>query len=280
MNDVLVSIKDVLPDAIFQAQFWADFSSRAISASVGAGVGALIGAKSAFGLERRKAQEDRELAAKAAAAILADQHTTSGNMAILTLAMISNDLVSYRTQVLEPVKKIVSPWFWLAPTDVSEASFHTFDIQSLSFLVNTKNPGILLKLSIEADRHRALLKAIQVRSLFHQEHLIPLLERLERDRPGMNYTDIELREAVGKRIYFTLDNYFSDIRTLWGLNFKTARETADELHALLVETLPGKKFIDFDKDGENAAFGMSLVEVRKTSRGSESAPDTSNGNQI
>jgi hypothetical protein len=247
VNDVIVSIKDSLPNGIFEAKVWVDFLSQAISASVGAGIGALIGARSAFGLERRRAQDDRELAANSAAAILADQRTTSGNLAILTLQMISSDLVRYRSQVLEPALKRVSPWFWLAPTDVSETSFHTFDIPSLSFLLNTRNPGILLRLSTEAEHNTAFLRTIQVRSTFHQGHVVPILERLERDRPGMKYTDIELREAVGKRIYFTLHNWFSDIENLWDLNFKTSRETANELSALLLEILPGKRIIDFEK---------------------------------
>jgi hypothetical protein len=234
-----------------------------VAAIAGAGVGAWLGAKYAFGLERQKAIEHRAEAAEAAAQELAAKRAAAGNLGVFTLAQIYNDMLTFKTQLLDQAKKSSAPWFWLMPTSVANRNFYAFDVPSLAFLLESPSPEMLLKLVLEQDRYSAVLHALQDRADFHQKEVVPVIERLQRDNPAeRSYTEKELAAAVGPRVYATLRNYFSDIETLLTLGIKSSQEVAAELRKLLTSELPGRKIIAFEAAEETARAASPLVQAR------------------
>jgi hypothetical protein len=254
-------------EAIFGPKFWAEFIRDALAAIAGAGVGSWLGARFAFDLERRKAgDEHREAAEKrkealeeaakrhreeseATALDLAERRATAGNLAVFTLAQIYNDLLAYERQFMVPANKSDAAWFWLVPSGITDRSFYRFDVPSLAFLLQSRKPGapeMLMKLALEQDRYAAFLDTVQRRAAFHEQHIQAVIERLEpKGAADRKYTDAELREAAGPRVYATLRNYFVDIETLMSLGLQSSRTTGDALRALLVAELPRQTIIGF-----------------------------------
>jgi hypothetical protein len=273
MSDYFSVVSGAVSEQAFGIKFWADFASGAVAAIAGAGFGAWIGARSAFNLERRKAHHDRILAEERARVALNEQHAAAGNLAMLSLALIYNDLITFDAQALAQAKKSAAPWFYLAAMDIRPSNYHTFDIPSLAFLLQSSKPDIVAKLALEADRYQALLKVIQTRSTYHQEHVLDAIDGLKAIDPRKNhYSAEELRAAVSVRVFNTLDNYTSDIYTLWELGMKTCKETSDELRALLKEMLPDHKIIGFDIAAEVARQGSPIMKARDESSRARQKP--------
>jgi hypothetical protein len=253
------------PEPIIGVKFWADFASQALAAIAGAGVGALLGAKYAFGLERTKAQTEKVAAAERLASEQRRQHAVAGNLAVFTLAKIHNDLLTYNQQFMVRAKQSNAPWFWLLPSDVDSGNFHQFDIPSLAFLLQSKSPKILMQISLEQARFAAFLNAVQLRCRFHQEHLLPAIEKYRIDS---STSDADIQKVVERRIYFTLHNFFSDIDTLLNLGIQTSKAVGDELRALLVSELPGEKIIWFEAE-DIVAMTISPLEAARHRASSE-----------
>jgi hypothetical protein len=274
MNDYFLMVRDALAEQSFGPKFWGDFASSAVASIAGAGFGAWIGARSAFQLERRKAQHERTLAEERTTKALNEQHASAGNLAMLSLALMYNDLIAFDNQALTPGKKSIAPWFYLLPMDISPSNYHTFDIPSLAFLLQSKTPEIVIKLALEADRFRALLNTVQLRSTFHQEHVLDTIDRLRASDPHKtHYSAQELRAAVGERVFNILDNYTSDIYTLWELGVRTCKETSEELRTVLSEVVSGHKIIGFDIATEVARQGSPIMKARdEASRARQTPP--------
>jgi hypothetical protein len=262
-------------EAAFGLKFWADFAKDSVAAIAGAGVGALLGARYAFGLERRKATAEHDAAARSAALDLAERRAMAGNLAVFTLAQIYNDLVAYERQLLSPAIRSNAPWFWLAPTGSAERNVYRFDVPNLAFLLQSEQPGaplMLMRLALEQDRYAAFLDTLQHRAVFHQQSIPPIIERLQREHGNeRKYTDAELQQAVGPRIYAQLRNYYSDIETLLRLGVESSGTTGNELRALLVKVLPGQTIIGFEAaEAPSAGGGSPLMHARN--KAAESPP--------
>jgi hypothetical protein len=252
-------------ETIFGVKFWAEFTREALAAIAGAGFGAWLGAWLAFRLERRKAADDRSMAGAAAALELAGRRATAGNLAIFGLSQIYNDLAIYKRQFLDPANRSPAPWFWLPPTTVAERNYYRFDVPSLAFLFQSKTPGapeMVMKLALEQDRFATWLETLQIRARFHEQFIPPIIERLQREQGSdKKYTDAELQDAVGLRIYAELRNYYSDIDTLLHLGLKSSKELGDELRRLLVAELAGQTIIGFERADE-VGGGSPLMQAR------------------
>jgi hypothetical protein len=250
----------------FGVKFWADFIREALAAIAGAGVGAWLGARFAFSHERTKAAADRQQAATAAATELAERRATSGNLAVFTLAQIYNDLVVYEQQLMAPARKSPAPWFHLMPAVTTEDNFYRFDVPSLAFLLQSKRPGapsLLMKLAMEQDRYAGFLDTLRRRADFHEQHIPPIIERLQTENPpDRKWTDLDLQQAVGPRIYATLRNQFADIEELLRLGLQTSKQTGVELRTFLVAELPGQTIIGFELGEEISPGGSPQMRAR------------------
>jgi hypothetical protein len=254
-----------MPTETFQLLPWAaDFLKETGAAIAGAGVGAWLGARYAFRLERGKAAAEHEAAAHAAANELANRRATAGNLALFTLGQIYNDLLLYDRQFLAPAVKQGAAWLRMAPSNIADRNFYRFDVPSLAFLLQSKQPGapeMLMRLALEQDRFAAFLDTVQMRARFHEEHIPPVIERLQRENPPEHqFNDIELQEAVGPRIYAELRNYFSDIETLLQLGIRSSKALADQLRAILMNELPGQTLIGFESGA--SSVGSPLIQAR------------------
>lgn len=263
-----------VPELAFGLNFWADFIKEALAAIVGAGVGAWLGARFAFSHERIKAAADRQVAAEAAATELAGRRATSGNLAVFTLAQIYNDLLVYGRQLMAPAKQSPAPWFWLVPTGTRDGNFYRFDVPSLAFLLQSKRPGapeLLMKLALEQDRFAAFLDTVSRRATYHEEHIPPIIERLQAENPSeRKLSDLDLQTAVGPRIYATLRNQFADIEELLRLGLLSSKQTGEELRSLLIAECPGQTIIGFDLGEAVSPDGSPLMQARNSAASKQS----------
>jgi hypothetical protein len=195
---------------------------------------------------------------------LARRRATNGNLAVFTVAQIYSDLLGYERQFMVPANNSDAPWFWLVPFGITDRNFYRFDVPSLAFLLQSRQPGAPEILALEQDRYAAFLDTVQRRAAFHEQHMQPVIERLERESAAGSHkhTDAELRDAAGPRVYATLRNHFADIETLTRLGLQSSRTTGEQFRALLVGELPGQTIIGFVVSEEMAQSGSPLVQAR------------------
>lgn len=244
--------------------YLADFVRDAFAAAAGAGFGAWL----AFRFSRMQTNADRLRAAQEAAAALAAQRATAGNLAIFALSQMHNDLLAYKAQMLDSANRTDAPWFWMPPLTVSPAGYYRINVESLSFLFQSPHPEaptLPIKLTLEESRFAVLLDTIQHRAEFHQESVLPAVAKLQAFKAASGkgrLSSQELREHLGETIFATLRNYYSDIATLIPLGLESTKRAAQELRDLLIAELPSQKIIDFDIAERLAPGGSPTMRAR------------------
>lgn len=256
----------VSPEFASLLGYCAAFVREALAAIAGAGVGAGLGARLAFRHERSKATEDRQRAERAAAVDLANRRATAGNLAIFALSQMHNDLLLFRSQLLEVAQTSKAPWFWMPPLSVNPTGYYAISVDGLAFLFQSTRadaPIIPMKLKLEESRFRVLLETIQRRAEFHQSHLVPILERISSAFPNPDdLTDPKLRREVGERVYATLRNYYVDIKLLILRGIDSTENAAKELREILIAELQGESIIGFEVDKNSVSGGSPLMKAR------------------
>ena len=212
---------------------------------------------------------DQKQAAAAAAAELAAQQATAGNLVIFALSQMYNDLLAYKVQMLDAANKSDAPWFWMPPLTVSPAGYYRINVESLAFLFGSRRPGAALlpmKLSLEESRFAVLLKTVQRRAEFHQQNVVPAVAKLEAFRVASGKNRLspqELRAQLGELSFATLRNYYSDISTLIPLGLESTRHVAQELRDFLIAELPGQTIVGFEIAEGVAPGGSPTMRARK-----------------
>lgn len=224
-------------------RFWMELLRDVIAAIAGAGFGAWLGARLAFSLERAKSAEAHSDERERSARELLSVRAAAGNMAMFALARMHNDLVTFKRQCVDEADKTMAPWFFQNGIDLPITNSHRFNFEALGFLFESRDPEMPLKLAIQEDNYASLVQTLRRRNAMHQEEAIPALSSTSQKISDLSAD--ALKKIVGDRIYFTLDNYASDVRVLLSSGIAGTQQAADELRELLREMHPGHTIIGF-----------------------------------
>lgn len=155
-------------------------------------VAAFLGAKFAFQMQTKKQEEER-----------IKSEVTAGNKAIFEIIRTYNKFVAIRNQFINPNRNNPARHYFIHPISGINNHITSIDYDSLSFLMNTKTPDILNKLSAFEQEANSTIEAINHRSKLHFDVIQPAIEKAE-NKHGPQLTEQQIDTSVGSRYMVTI----------------------------------------------------------------------------
>lgn len=199
---------------------------------------AFLGAWSAFKLEDRARKRKK-----------VEENIAAGNRAIFMLLRMFNELFNIQQQVIEPVREHPAKSIVMLPLLTRDFDELRFEVDNLSFLLETKNRQILMELLVEENRFHTAIRLLNERSNLHLRKAQPLLEKAGIVEGG-EYTKDQVAGALGQRIFNQLQRYTDQV--IWHIDqsIMYLQEASKRLHSALTNMYPDTKFIRFEPNKE------------------------------
>lgn len=197
-------------------------------------IAAFLGAWFAFSLQNRsKNNEER------------DKKISYGNKALFTLCQRVNNLWLIQKNIIDPFREHPGIHIAMRPTLDFENDDTFLDIDGLKFLLDTKYQQLLLDLHIENQRYKTAIRLLNSRSSLHLNLVQPRLETAHVTEK--QYYSIEYwKEAIGQRLYLTLQRATEDLISNVDDTVKSNIEIKDRLIEAFKNLFPGEKFLNFE----------------------------------
>lgn len=196
-------------------------------------VAAFVGAWAAFRLQTIQKQGDEK-----------SIHIAAGNRALSTLMQQANTLKLFQNDFIAPLRNDPGRHIGMQPVlPYQEDALH-FDLRSLDFLAEPRHQETLFELSIEENRFREALKAINARSRLHFEVIQPMLMAAG-FRDGHTYTGEQFCAAVGEFNYTHLKRLSDAVVLHVDRSVESLTAMKDRLRRTLSERYPDGRFINF-----------------------------------
>lgn len=197
-------------------------------------IAAFFGAWFAFSLQNMSRKKD-------------DQNTkiSFGNQALFTLCQRVNNLWLIQKKIIDPFRGDPGFHIGMRPTQDFENDDTYLDIEGLKFLLDTEYQQLLLDLHIEDQRYKTCIRLVNSRSQLHMNLVQPRLESANISE-GQYYSADYWKEAIGQRLYLTLQRATEDLISNVDNTVKSNTEIKDRLIDAFRELLPGEKFINFE----------------------------------
>jgi hypothetical protein len=114
----------------------------------------------------------------------------------------------------------------------------------LEFLLSSKNPNLLLKLTVEQERFHQALESLRVRNEFYVTEFQPAVAKLSLN--GKSLTTEQLAEALGERIFGCLINGANNAQEHIYASCVSLPTMHSEIRLLAKEIYPNHKFINYE----------------------------------
>lgn len=175
---------------------------------------------------------------------------TAGNRAIFILLQQWNDLRLFQTQFIDPARthelRFVGIRAAFPPMDYERWKF---DVNSLSFLLETEYRQCLLDLLLAENKYQTSAKVLNERSKYHFETVQPLLEEAG-IIDGGSYPKETYDSALGERVATTISRLTNDTIEQIDETVVFLKATSDKFHEALSKLYPEakkkKKIINFE----------------------------------
>jgi hypothetical protein len=197
-------------------------------------VAAFMGAWTAFRLQSLQKHEEEKKSQIAA-----------GNRALSTLLQQANTLKLFQVDFIEPIRSDPGRHIAMRPTLPYQEDAMAFDLKSLDYLAHPQHQQTLFDLSIEEERFREALKAINARSRLHFEIVQPMLMAAG-IQDGHEYTGEEFRKAIGEFHYLNLLRLTDAVVIHVDRTVESLYSMKDRFRKTLSTQFPDGKFIDFE----------------------------------
>jgi|SRR3990170_7654293 len=194
---------------------------------------AYFGALFAFKFQERK--EERKILTNNIAA---------GNRAMFLLFRQFNELSVIQKQIIEPARTHPAKFVVMRPALPLNYESLRFEVNNLSFLLETKHRQVLMDLLIEEGRFHAAVQALNKRSKVHLHDVQPVLEKAGIVEGG-DYSLSQLRDAMGNRLFTQLNRATDQMINHIDDSIKSLLQMGDKLYEVLKELYPGETFIRF-----------------------------------
>ncbi len=201
-------------------------------AALGAAFG---GAKYAFELHVKKQEKE-----------LINRNLGSGNKAIFSLVMKYNKLTNFDAQILKHFEGSPKAFLEMPPVLDLTKNEVILDIDSISFLLETKYMNLLAEISIAVAKYDSAIDAINSRSRFHINIIQPALEEagiIEHK----NYNKDDIEKALGPRLYTTIIQSTQQVSDHTKETIIFLEQITNQLTNALKELFPGRNIISLGK---------------------------------
>lgn len=205
-------------------------------------IAAFVGAWAAFRLQTIHRHEEEK-----------KNHIVAGNRALSTLMQQANTLKLFQLDFVAPFRTDPGRHIAMQPLLPYQEDALSFDFRSLDFLAQPDQQQTLFELSVEENRFREALKAINARSRLHFEVIQPLLMSAG-IQEGREYTEDQFLAAVGNFHYLHLKRLTDAVVMHVDRTVESLCSMKDRLRTTLSEAYPDGRFIDFQllDEGEQA----------------------------
>lgn len=200
---------------------------------------AFLGATYAFSLNRQKEE-----------GTVRDENLAAANRAIFAMARQTNKLVLVQRQVIDPHRSSPARAIEMPPMEGVGTEKINIDIDSLSFLLQTKYADMLAKVAVADSKFSAAIDSLQHRSRVHFHEAQPRIEAARLDGPTQTLG--ALKDALGERIYVTLARSTDQTIDLVDGSRAYIEEVAGQFRDTLKLIFPGSKFIAFSVPNQDA----------------------------
>lgn len=156
-----------------------------------------------------------------------------------------NELALIQREVINPVRSHPAKCLALRPTHPLDYERFRFDLDSLSFLLETDFRQCLTDLLIAENRFQTTAKALNKRSSLHLQYAQPLLEKAGIIEGG-DYTKQQIESALGNRLSVQLSRLTEDVIEHVDNSVIYLKETSDKLHDALKQLYPKGCVINFE----------------------------------
>ena len=204
-------------------------AAKDIGTAILAGISTLIGAFYAFRLSERKEKECERT-----------RRIHALNKALFSLARQVNAIQYIRDEVSHydtDVKRLFGCEAAMPP-DCSDVQV---DFESLSFLLDSRDPDLLMRLSVEQDGFHQVMRAISLRAQYFVDQFQPAV-MASGIMPGP-FTLEDAREKIGSLIYDSALNYTTSMFTALDEALPRLQKILCELEELSRQLFPGERFL-------------------------------------
>ena len=197
---------------------------------------AFLGAWFAFILENRKKERELE-----------DKNIAAGNRALFVLIRQLNVLLVFQKQAIEPVRN--HPGIFIAMEPLLPRTYDSlkFDVDSLSFLLETDYRQVLMEIMIEELSFQETIRAINERSRIHFTQVQPLMEKAGIIEGG-EYKNSDFERILGNRLYLHLRRLTDAVVDHVDKTVISLRKMSEELRNVLRKLYPDAKFIQLKEN--------------------------------
>ena len=217
---------------LVQGQHWDVFLTSYVP-SLAVLLAAFYGASFAYELQKEKEKED-----------IKRRNIVNGNSAIFTLMRMTNKLVIFQRQIIDPIRNNPARFLAMQPTATLEKDDIKLDMEKLYFLLETDDRDLLGEIMIEEERYRNAIDAINGRSRLHLLEAQPQLEKAG-FQPGGEYTFAQMEAMLGPRLYATIKSATDQTITHIDNAVVSIKATSDKLTTSLKRLFPNEKIISF-----------------------------------
>jgi hypothetical protein len=198
---------------------------------------AFYGAKFAFEFQSGKEKKEEN-----------NKKIVSGNLAIFKLITMINSLLSYQSQIIEPIRGKETAFLEMSPTLPQEKDNISIDLDSLAFLFGTNDQNLVGELSVEVARYDAAVAAINDRSMVHRREAQPSLDAAG-VKNGGNYAHEDIRRVLGERLFHTLHQSTDQVILHVDTTVLSLKEMSDKLTKALKGLFPDERIISVGMPG-------------------------------
>ena len=206
-------------------------AAKDIGTAILTGISTLIGALYAFRLSERK--EHKGERAKRIHAL---------NKALFSVGRQLNAIQYIREEVsaYDTDEKRLFGCKAAMPPDYSDLRV---DFESLSFLLDSPDPDLLLRLSVEQDGFHQAIRAISLRAQYFVDQFQPAV-MASGIMPGP-FTLNDAREKIGSLVFDSALNYTTSMLTALEEALPRIQKVSVELEGLSRQLYPGERFLRF-----------------------------------
>jgi hypothetical protein len=204
-------------------------AAKDIGSAILAGISTLIGAFYAFRLSERKEKEGERA-----------RRIHALNKALFSLGRQVNAIQYIRVEI-SPYDTDEKRLFGCEAAMPPGYSDVRVNFESLSFLLDSHDPDLLLRLSVEQDGFHQVMRAISLRAQYFVDQFQPAV-MASGIMPGP-FTLNEAREKIGPLVFDSALNYTTSMFTALDEALPRLQQILVELEALSRQLYPGERFL-------------------------------------
>jgi hypothetical protein len=204
-------------------------AAKDIGSAILAGISTLIGAFYAFRLSERKEKESERT-----------RRIHALNQALFSLGRQLN-AIQYILVEISPFDTDEKRLFGCKAAMPPGYSDVLVDLESLSFLLDSHDPDLLLRLSVEQDGFHQVMRAILLRAQYFVDQFQPAI-MASGIMPGP-FTLNEAREKIGALVFDSALNYTTSMFTALDEALPRLQKVFIELEDLSRKLYPGERFL-------------------------------------